>query len=90
MTYVAVLRDAEAADTEVARFEPQIAARIAKACPAAKCVARGSSRSRCVDLFETPDEATASAVRTIACCPGLTDALVCGAIPWELFATDWE
>jgi hypothetical protein len=88
MTYVAVLRNAEAAEADVARYEPEIVARVARACPAAKCVARGNSSSKCLDLFETPDEATASVVRGMVCCPGLTDALVCGAIPWELFAND--
>lgn len=92
MTYVAILRSAQAPDQDLVRLERRIVARVGRECPAAKWIASSGTgtRAACMDVLEAPDETTATAIVAIARAPGLTEPAICSEIPWELFAQDCE
>lgn len=92
MTYVAILRSAGASDREVVRLERALLERIGAECPGAKRIASGASSrgSECMDVFEAADDVTAAAIVKIARAPGMTEPVLCSAVPWELFAKDGE
>lgn len=92
MTYVAILRSAQAPDRDVVRLERGLVARIGRECPTAKWIASSGTavRSACIDVLEAPDEATAAAIAEIARTPGVTEAAICREIPWELFGREPE